>query len=74
MDSFLLTNINYEVTSTGFVLGEFVDLPAYGVKDRLVVCLNKSYNSNTLHTDYLCMVRCLTYHNYGLVLQSSICF
>ncbi len=64
---YLLTNNNYEVTSTGFVLGGVIDLPAYVVNDRSVLCLNKSYNSNTLYTDSLCMFRCLTYHNYGLV-------
>ncbi len=64
--SYLLTSINYEVTSTGYMLGGYVELPLHIIKDTNVICMNKSYSGNDVYTDCLCMFRCLTFHKRGV--------
>ena len=62
---YLLTNISYDITSTGFALGGYIDLPRRYLLDRSLICLNKSQSGNTLYTDSLCLFRSLTYHKFG---------
>ncbi len=59
---YLITNVNYDVTSTGFVLGGYAQLPPYILRDMAVISMNKLYSGNGNYTDSLCMFRCLTYH------------
>ncbi len=62
---FLLTNIKYVVTNTGFALGGVIDLPVHIINDRHIISLNKTYKGHRYHTDSLCLFRCLTYHHHG---------
>ncbi len=63
---YLVTNINYEVTSTGYVLGGYIQLTPYILRDMLAISMNKPFSGNSTYTDSLCVFRCLTYHKYGV--------
>ncbi len=62
--AYLITNVNYDVRSTGFVLGGYVQLPPYILRDMAVISMNKQYSGNSNYTDSLCLFRCLTYHKH----------
>ncbi len=62
---YLVTNINYDVTSTGFVLGGYAQIPAYIIKDMSVISTNKPFSGNN-SIQILCVFRCLTYHKHSV--------
>ncbi len=63
---YLITNVNYDITSTGFVLGGYIQLPPYILRDMALISMNKPYSGNSTYTDSLCLFRCLTYHKHSV--------
>ncbi len=49
----LLTNINYEVASTGFMLGGLININILSTTGQM--CLNKSFSGNKFDTNVLCI-------------------
>ncbi len=61
---YLITNVNYDITAMGIVLGGYVQVPLYILRNIAVISMNKLYSGNTNYTGSLCMFRCLTYHKH----------